>query len=149
MIEQFVNLFYTENWEQFATQKANQIIRENLFHAQKRMTNQFWTKLTDGWFHDAYLMQLHCEDTNSLNICVRKNGEMVRILFSPVSLFECVGALLDHNASFPHADHDRPIAQILDIWVELVDEVSMFVLLDNGRYLHIKYGIDQILANVE
>ncbi len=142
MIEQFVSRYYTDDdlkdWEQ-----ENQIIQENLARAKKCMTNQLWEKLYAGWFHDAYIMQLHCNDVNSLYISVRKHDEVVNLIFPSVSLFECFGPLLHQGASFPTCDCGKPMAQILDIWAECTDEVTLFILLDNARYFKIRCSASQ------
>lgn len=142
MIEQFVSRYYAaddlEDWEQ-----ENKIIQENLARAKKCMTDQLWDKLYASWFHDAYIMQLHCSDRNSLCICVQKRDEMVNLVFPAVSWFECFGPLLHQGASFPPSDCGKPMAQILDIWAELADEVAIFLLLDNERYFKIRCNASQ------
>ena len=143
MIEQLVSQFYSESWDYFAMTQGNQLIRDSLTRAKECVSSHLWAKLVEDWFHDAYIMQLHCINAYSLSIDVRRHNDSVSILFPFVSSFECFGTLLDHSASFPNTDHDRPIAQILDIWIELEDEVTMIILLDNCRYLQIRCNPNQ------
>ena len=137
MIEQLVSQFFSDSWDSFAMQQGNSILQENLFRARDCLAKQLWAKLSDSWFHDAYIMQFHCIDANSLIVNIRKNNETVDLCFSSVTSLECNGALIDHTASFPYTGLNRPIAQILDIWVELSENFTMIILLDNHRYLRV------------
>lgn len=137
MIEQLVNQFFSDDWDSFAMQQGNQIIQENFFRARDCLTKQVFEKISDGWFHDAHIMQIHCNSADSLMLNICKCDETIGMCISSVTSLEWHGAILERAASFPYAGLNKPIAQILDIWVELSEDFTIIILLDNHRYLRI------------
>lgn len=136
-----VNLYYSDDWEEIASQGGNGIILKGWLGMKKNMPESFWRLMNEGWFHDAYIIQLEChclDGAYSLQLCIQHHNKKVNLIFSSVMLFQSVGNLLDVDACFPWGRDNKPIAQILDIWAEASDQSIFYILLDNGRYLHIR-----------
>lgn len=136
-----VNLYYSDDWEKIASQGGNATILKGLLSMKKNMPASFWRLLDEGWFHDAYIIQLECDcrtSAYSLQLCIQHHGKKVNLIFSSVTLFQFVGNFLDVDACFPRRLGNKPMAQILDIWAEASDQSIFYILLDNGRYLHIR-----------
>lgn len=139
-IGKLVNLYYSEDWDRIACQGGNEIILKCLLGMKSNIPEPIWRLMQDGWFHDAYIIQLkcHCNGAYSLEICIQHHDKKVSLFFSSVTLFQFVGNLFDVGACFPWGSDDKPMAQILDIWAEASDQFIFYILLDNGRYLHIR-----------
>ena len=142
MIEKLVDLYYSDDWENFAEQGGNAILRK-CFDA---LPSNIQSKLYGSWFHDAYLMRFECcciDETHSVRLTLkkyidRKRAEIIVLVFSFVTMVKCNGNFIDAEAHFPHADCEKPIAQLLDIWVEESDEFIICLLFDNARSLLIR-----------
>lgn len=149
MIEKLVSQYYTDEWESLYMQQGNKIVFDYLLKAKPCMAPSFEKRLFDGWFHDTYLMKLSCNDCHSLCLCLQRHDETVYIDLDSVLSFECVGPLMDRDLSFPGPDRGDPMAQILDVWIEAAAEITLFILLENERYIKIKCAADQQLACTE
>lgn len=137
MIETNVSLYYSDAWDAYALRQGNKIILKALSDIKGHIPQQLHAKFSDGWFHDSYIIQIQCQDANSLCLSIRRRDEIANFICSSISSFDCIGHLLDKQASFPYPDNIKPIAQILDIWVELADDLLIIILLDNSRYLQV------------
>lgn len=75
-----------------------------------------------------------------VNLTIKKHNEIVTLTFQQVINFECTGPLISVKYSFPYDGKDeKPLAQILAIWVEKVKTLKAYILLDNERVLYIGY----------
>lgn len=144
MIEKLVYLYYTDGWERFSSQGLNQFLYDCLQTVQSSIQPELWDLLDDEWFHDAYMTDLTCAQSNGtylLRLSIEKEvieSRKIVLEFSGVSLFQTNGNILDMKVKFPHPCNKTPIAQILDIWVEKNDNLTCCILFDNARSLYMR-----------
>ena len=140
MLERFVPAYYAEGWEDGWEQGRNYLIQSCLQEAEGDIDRTLFERLQDGWFHDAYLIQVSCNSSQMVNLTIKKHNEIVTLTFQQVINFECTGPLISVKYSFPYDGKDeKPLAQILAIWVEKVKTLKAYILLDNERVLYIGY----------
>lgn len=138
MLERFVPSYYAEEWEGGCEQDRNYLIQSCLQEAEGDIDRTLFERLQDGWFHDAYLIQVSCNSSQMVNLIIKKHNEIVTLTFQQVINFECTGPLISAKCLFPYDGKDeKPLAQILAIWVEKVKTLKVYILLDNERVLYI------------
>lgn len=151
MLEKMVSLYYTDEWEEFASRGCNQLISQCRKTVQSSIQSELWNLLSNEWFHDTYITRMTCTQSNGvymLHISIEKiatESRKIVLAFSDVSLLQPYGNILDKNASFPHPRKKAPIAQILDVWVEKSDELSCCILFENNRGLYVRCNMITII----
>lgn len=139
MLERFVPSYYAEEWEDGWEQGRNYLIQSCLQEAEGDIDRTLFERLQDGWFHDAYLIQVSCNSSQMVNLTIKKHNEIVTLTFQQVISAECTGPLISAKCSFPYdGKNEKPLAQILAIWVEKVKTLKAYILLDNERVLYVK-----------
>ena len=143
MIAKLIDLYYTEEWEEIAPHGLNQFLCERMKAARSCVQPAVWELLYKGWFHDTFVLNLTCTMQGKgmylLRLSIEKEVEQRKIdlEFSDVSLFRADGNILDVKASFPAPCNEKPIAQIMDIWVEKNNKLACCILFDNNRSLYV------------
>lgn len=140
MLERFIPVYYSEEWEDCWEQSRNYLIQSCLQQAEGEIDRTLFERLRDGWFHDAYLLQMSCNCSQTVKLTMKKHDEIVTLTLQQVINFECTGPLISAKCSFPYDGKDgKPLAQILAIWVEKAKTFKVYILLDNERVLYINY----------
>lgn len=138
MLEKLVPIYYSEAWEDRYQCYRNNAIQAGLEQAKASISKELFEKIQEGWFHDAYLMQINCNSSQKITLLVKKHNDIIKLLVQNITYFKCAGPIISSGYTFPYSSNDtRPIAQILDIWLEKTDALTIYILLDNERILYI------------
>ena len=139
MLESLVPVYYSDAWEDCHLHDRHNAIQMGLQQAKKSIDEEVLERLQECWFHDAYLMQVNCDDSWTVNLIVKKHDDTIKLAVRNVSYFECIGPIISSSCSFPCiSKEEKALSQILDVWIEKEDVLVIYILLDNERFLHIK-----------
>ena len=93
---------------------------------------------SDAW-EDCHLRDRHNAIQMGLQQAKESIDDTIKLAVRNVSYFECIGPIISSNCSFPCiSKEEKALSQILDVWIEKENELTIYILLDNERFLHIK-----------
>ena len=141
MLYSLLDKYYTDTWDLCASHN-NGLLRRCMCKAKTEIPAKLVDLLESHWFHDAYLTCICVESVADGIICyvrMQKRSTSVMLSIHSVDLYEIAGRIVDSKAKFPLSyAQQNPIAQILDVWIELKEGLVIYILLDNKRYCVIR-----------
>ena len=68
MLESLVPVYYSDAWEDCHLHDRHNAIQMGLQQAKESIDEEVLERIQECWFHDAYLMQVNCDDSWTVNL---------------------------------------------------------------------------------
>ena len=139
-LKNLIPLFYTDDWECYQNSGINNVLSKCYSEAFPYVSQDIRSAICKDHFHDWLLssVSIFYADSLCVKLSLINQNNKRSISFSNVVSFRVEGSISTDALNFPTETEKTPaIAQVLDIWIAINDNVEYIVLLNDYRYLTI------------